>query len=361
MANQTFADFIYGQKLTQLIQSESIRGGIPNPLPAELFRVTRQVQGNMVEYDQVDGNRTAARIVQYGSPSQRRAVKGAQRKTATMVHSNEHIVHDESFLTCLKQTDNPLAQQAAQQEIVRRTRNFARGFDTLRISAVLSAFATGHIYADASGVILPSSTGAKLDLDFGIPTGNFKSKTQLGDWSQATTDIPGKLKAFRAACAKANGYMPVHVLYGASVPGYLAANNYTGKLIQMNSAYNQSFLQSNAIPQGFMDMQWHPVSDAFLLDATGTPTSLFDDKSVVFLPEIGEDWYEFVEGSKIIPTGVATAGQSLEELIAGVSMGFGQYTYVEMMTDPISIKQIAGDTFLPLIKVPSAVYPSLCA
>jgi len=34
----------------------------------------------------------------------------------------------------------------------------------------------------------------------------------------------------------------------------------------------------------------------------------------------------------------------------------GMFSYAEMLTDPPSIKMVAGDTFLPVIKVPKAVF-----
>lgn len=367
-AAQSMMDFLYGRKLTNLIQSQDIREGLPNPLGKavpELYQVSRQVMGDKVEWEETTGQRQTSQLTSYGSASKSTQSAATVRRSATMIHSNENLPFDQQILNMLMLTENPMALQAAQQESVRKVRYFVKRFENTRVVSVPLALRQGNIYWDKDGNMLPTSSGSVGSVSYNLPAGNTFTKNSgtfsLGDWSSSSTDIPGAMQNFDALTAQANNYECGVVLYGKNIPGYLFKNDAIGKMIQYNLEANRSALQQGIVPNGFMGKLWVPVSKMYMLNAAGTPTALFGANDVCLLPEVNETWYEYVEGSTLIPTGIATTGQSFEQMKAGVQVAYGQYSYCEMTTDPISIKMIAGDTHLPIIKVPGVVYNGVVA
>ena len=102
---------------------KEITSGVPNDLiPPAFLSMTRPVTGNTGKYIKVKGTRQTARLVHYGSPSVRRQQKGASEETVTLIHSFEHILHDITTLTNLKNMNDPQRQKLGAQEIDRQTK-----------------------------------------------------------------------------------------------------------------------------------------------------------------------------------------------------------------------------------------------
>ena len=57
---------------------------------------------------------------------------------------------------------------------------------------------------------------------------------------------------------------------------------------------------------------------------------------------------QYAEGVAITPDAIASAGN--------VSIASGMFSYGQVLSDPVTVKHIAGDTFLPVLKVPKAVF-----
>jgi len=340
--------------LTQL--AVSIRGGLPKPLPASLYSVTKRVSGNLAKYRKVSGTREVARMVQYGSPSKAAQQKGVTEETVRLLHSSEHVWHDPYTLIALQQLDNAAQQKLGQQEIARQTREFATRFTNLRTTAIASAFALGAIYFDSDGNLLPSSSGATYTVDMGIPAAN---KNQIGgiigaSWATSTTDIAGDIQAIKRKALQTTGYPLRYAIYGLNVLNYLLGNDTIKELIPRSAAYNESAL-AGAIKNGFMGLDWIDGSNAFFVDSSGSVQQLVGDDTVIFLPEPSPDWYELIEGSVPIPSSINVSSDATTAL-RNITEVYGMFSYATVKDDPTGIKQVAGDTFLPVIKVPSAVF-----
>ena len=52
---------------------------------------------------------------------------------------------------------------------------------------------------------------------------------------------------------------------------------------------------------------------------------------------------------------------SAEDLAKSIKNVAGMFAYAYVTKDPMGIKEVAGDTFLPLIKVPAAVFQATVA
>lgn len=367
MADQTLNDFFAGQRLTQVAQSAAIKRGVPRDLPATLFTPSlTKPSTDQVEYIQYSGLREGARMVNRLAPAKARNLPGSTRKFATAVTTKELWAIDPTLLDALKNSYEPVRMNA-QQEVIKRMADFRSMFETSRTNAVASAFSKGGVWANSDGVVLASSSGSQVAVDYGIPTGNTLttdgagSTYNIGDWSSASTAIQTKLVGLRTYNRKQNNYVLDTIMYGTSVPEYLQKNTTLKEYFSRNSMFRDSIVQNNVIPNGTLGFNWVPVQDHYYIDANSAVQSWFGDSFLCVIPAVEDSWYEFVEGGSQVPLGVASPSSSLETAMQNIMIANGLYSYVEQTINPMSTNLIMGDSFLPLIKVPGTVYRGVCA
>lgn len=342
---------------------QGIRSGIPNPFPPEFFSMTRTVTGDYGTYTLIEGTRETARMVQYGAPSVRRALKGVKVVPVKLIHSFEHQFHDPMVLQNLLRYDRPEVQQLGSMEIARQTAEFRQLFDNLRTASLAMTLNLGFIYFDADGNLLPSSGSAVVSVDFQIPSGNkdqldvFAAGAIIGaKWSAAGTDIVGQVAAIRDASLQKTGYPLEVAYYGENVLGYLLGNTSISALAKGNPAIAASLLQ-NEIPDGLLGLRWRRVAGVRYTDHNGTSQSLWHENGVTFCPAPSRDWYELLEGTYPVPTNIGTiTADALEAIQGGITLARGIFQYAQVLSDPSTVKHLAGDTMLPVIKVPGAVF-----
>jgi len=342
---------------------ETVKGGVPGDvLPPGFLSITKACEGNIGQYTRVESTRKTARLIQYGSPSVRREQTGVKDITVTLLHTSEHIVHEPWVAQALTDLNSLSRQDRGRQEIDRQTAHFLQLFTNLRLSAVYSALATGHIYADTNGNLLACSTDAVIDVDYSIPDGNQNQLDVLGDgsiidasWNTATTNIAGHIKALRTAARKLTGYPIKYALYGENIPYYLAKNNHVTNLIKGNASVAAGFTNSD-IPNPFLGLTWIPADGAFYEDADGTTQTWVGEDTIVFTPEPSADWWEMLEGTGLVPTNLGAVGADAVASLGQVVEVTGMRSYAQVSSDPVTIKHVAADTFLPALKVPSAVF-----
>ena len=360
--SQTIQDVLGGQNLTGLIQG--VKAGLTHQLPPGFLNITRNVEGDTATYRRVEGIRQTARLAAYGAPSQRRSLAGITEVPVKLLHSHEHVIHAASVLENLQRFDSPNHQQLGRDEVARQTQSFRRLFENLRVASVCSMLSSGRICFDAQGNLLPTSSGAAVTVDYGVPADH---QNQIGGiidagWSAADTDIISQVIAIKAKAARDTGYPIRHAFYGRNIPGYIAGNSDARNLISGNPALSHAMASTGDVPGGFLDIQWHPAYDALYLDADGNVQTFFGDDTIVFTPEPSADWYEMLQGSYAIPSGVAGLSGHEPDAADGVSAlaslasAYGLFSYSVLMTDPVAIKQVAGDTFLPTLKVPASIF-----
>jgi hypothetical protein len=243
------------------------------------------------------------------------------------------------------------------QTISRNLANFGTLFQNLRISCVHSVLATGAIYFDAAGNLLPSSSGAAFGVDFGVSAGH---KDQLNtiigaDWDEATTDIPSQVEALQADAIQTTGMPLTTAIYGRSLPSYLLSNNYVGKLISASPALSEQMARGATIPQGLLGFNWIPANRAFYRDSAGTVQSWYGPDKVTFMPDPSPAWWGFLEGSYRIPRSIEIVAGGLEALNSFTQV-MGSFTYATVSVNPPGITHFAGDTFLPVLTNPDAIY-----
>lgn len=335
-------------------------GGVPTDIIDPRFlSLTRQVVGNMAKWDISPSTRRTAATTNYGTPARQSTKTSIGSRSAKCIHAFNMEPHDAATLTMLRQFDSPDVQTRGQQLIDAQTANFRLKLNNLRVSSVYSALRYGEIYLDGNGELLPSASSAVQTVDLQVPAAN---KGNLGglvtaDWNVASTDIPGNISGIVSAGRKGSGTAIRHAYYGKAIPSYFAANNYYKELLRADAVLATS-LRSGTIPKGFGNQQieWHPINDAFFEDSTGVNRDWFPDDFVVFTPEPSKDWYEMIEGSYEVPTTLGEVGGDANALVSAFKTTHGMFSFAKIDHNPSGIHHFMGDTFLPVFKVPNAVW-----
>jgi hypothetical protein len=356
MAGTTLQNILGAKRLNGIIQA--VMGGVPDILPAGFWASpsnTETTDGNQGHYLRVEGTRQAASLVHYGSPSKRRAMKGVAEVPVTLLHTFENMNVKPSTLNNLLAEGNETLQKLGAASIAREVGNFGQLFKNLRISALYSALVNGAIYFDGEGNLLPTSSGAKVTVDFQIPATH---KNQLNSiigasWGTAGTDIIGDLEAVKKAARVDWGGELKYAFYGENVPGYLAANTVIKSLYGASPAASEQALRGKIADVG--GLIWLPIYGAFFNDADGSNQSWGIGDTVVFTPEPDPTWLAWLEGTYPIPTELslnADASAALNSLTPAQ----GSFSYATVSVDPPGITQYSGDTFLPIIKAVNAIF-----
>lgn len=336
--------------------AQTVQRGIPSTLPPSFLRVTRRVSGNQVAYNNRAGGRGAARLVQYGAPSVNVSQIGPGEGAAVLIHSFEHTPFPLTTLINLRSGDDML-QQMAQDDIDQKVADFMERYNTLRTAAVYSLFRDGKIYFDGNGELLNTSSGAVTTINAGIPAANLN---QLGgiiaaSWGTAATDIIAQVNLIKKAALQAGKRPLRHAFYGANIPGYLAANTNIKGFLQSSPALATSLYQSGEIAPGFMGLEWHPVWQSYFVNSAGTVVEPFGGDSIAFTPEPDPGWWEFVEGSYLVPSSIEIQ-QTVDSALRNLRQVSGKFAYASITHDPAGVVAYAGDTMMPLLKDASQVY-----
>lgn len=334
-----------------------VKTGVPDVLPKAFWTTKSKTVGTHGRYTRVEGTREVARLAQYGSPAQRRALQGLKIKDVTLMHFFEDIQLDPLWLQVLRGMDTYRPQEMGQQEVDRQVAVFRKRFDNMRRLAVYSMLGNGAIYFDSNGNLLPTSSGANETVDFNIPANN---KNQLNgivttSWANANTNIPLQIRSLKERSLQETGYELTTAYYGKNIVEYMTINNYVADYLSREPDKRQAFLNTGELPGGLFGLKWVPVYTAFYKDANGTNQSVFGADSVSFTPEINDEVYELIEGSMVIPTSIDIS-RTATGALNNIEQVYGMFVYSVISHNPVTVQVFSGDTFLPVWKVPSALY-----
>jgi hypothetical protein len=333
------------------------QGGVPTDLlPSALFGFTRRVEGVTGSYTRIKSTRRSATVVPYGSPSVRVNQQDVSEIPVRLLHTNEHIMHHATVLAQLRNFDNYEMQNLGSQLVAYQTAEFRRRFDNLRTNVVAQLLGLGNSYLTASGGLLNSSSGAAITVPGGVPAGN---QGDLGgiiaaSWATAGTSIASQIENLKVAARKASGLPIRHCLYGKKIFQYLLNNTELKNVINGDSGTSGAFTRRE-IPDGFLGLKWWPMYEQFMVDANGVDQDIFGDDKAVFIPDPSSDWFEILEGTAPVPTRLNISGDGSAAL-NDFAMIQGKYSYATIETDAPGIKHVAGDTFLPVLKIPSSIW-----
>ncbi len=351
--------------LTGLIKA--ITTGIPQPLPNKFFTTTKKTEGDSGRYTQVTGGRQTARLVMYGAPAVRRNLRDVASKDVKLMHTFEEQALSPLTLQRLRNYEDYNIQNMGIEEVARQGLEFRTLFDNLRIAAVQQTLANGVIYYDGNGNLLPTSSGAVVTVSFGMLAANQNQLNVFGtgniinfSWKLTNTDIPGQIRQLKKAALKLTGYPLKHVMYGANVPSYITQNDYCLDYLARNPRMNADFVGSGEIPAGFLDLDWHAVYEGFYNDSNDVSQSIWSDDACVFTPEVGADWWEIMEGSYLAPTSINPMTNA-EAALGTLRKVYGMGGYGMVTHNPVGVTDFYFDTFLPILKVPNAIFQGVVA
>lgn len=349
---------------------EGVKTGVKKPFPDAFYASNQKTVGDSGSYLQVNGTRQLARLVQYGSSSKARNHDGLVERPVKLMHTFEHVDHTPMMLQKLIPPDGatldglPTAmQRMGMDEIKRQTTLFKQRFENLRNTAIAMALARGVIYIDANGNIQNTSSGAAYSIDFQIPSGNKGQLNYNGggaiigaSWATDGTDIIGDMEQLHVAAEELTGYPLGHAFYGRNIFEYLASNTRLAAFIGANPSTAASFM-ARAIPDGFLGLKWHPAFHALYQDDGGTYNAVVPDDTIVFTPEPDPSWYDVIEGTFIVPRSTGNVSGDAIQALSDLEMVTGMFNYAHVgNVDPPGVRHYAGDTFLPVVKVPSAIF-----
>lgn len=370
MASKSLQDILGWVALTKAVNA--VKDGVPNPFPSWLFTVRNEdkIIGNSVKFNRTYGMRKTARVIRYGAAPRHRELQQEELVEAKFVSFGEERIFDPLVLQVLRNYDNFQNGQMAKQLVANNVKTMGTLFGNARIVAVATTLAKGYIYADSEGNLLPTSSGAHADFTFSqqIPAANIGTVVDGasanifgasggGSWATTTTDIPLQLTRLIEHAAQSHGYEPKVALYGKNIKSYLIQNNYVKDYMARNPAMQTQWLKDNTIPDGLFGMTWVPVWKASFTKDDGTKVSLWPADGITFLPgeEDAASLWSMFEGSNLVPTTIDIVPDAMAAL-AAVETVFGPYGYSQLNHKPISLSNVMGDTFLPAIKIPEAVY-----
>jgi hypothetical protein len=363
MASYNINDILGGPNLVGMIQATT--SGIPDPFPAEFYRVDNQVDGDTGEYTVFNGQRATATLSAYGAPSKAAQFLNVGKKAVKLIHSIESISLPVSAYINLLAYNDLSKQRLGIAEVTRQIKEFKRRFSNLRVAAMTSALFQGQINFDSAGNLLPNATNAATVVSYGIPSGNIghldpfnTGSPILGatPWNNASTPIDQQIQALLQAAVQLTGYELKHAFYGMNIPHYLTNNTNLGNYFYRNRSFNDGFVETADIPNPLLGLTWHKAYYSFFQDQNGNNQPLVGNDQILFTPDPSPDWIGVLEGSYAVPSDIGRVSTNEASVLEQMQIAHGMFAYGRQIDDPVTAKIVAGDTFLPAIKNPQAIF-----
>ncbi len=361
MPNATWEDILGGPSLTGIFTG--VESGLPNLLPSGFSagngaRIT-PVEADTGYHYEMQGERRSVVQGTYGGKPKGRAGKEMSLKPVKLVHTHEERQFSATKLLKLQSGDT--AARAMGEGMLRREiEDCKRLVDNHRISQVYSLLSKGKIWYDRDGNMLSSATDAVIEIDPGIPTGNTGglnwdgSGALLVDWSVASNSIITQLANVQTAALRNSGHMIKGCIYGANVRTNVLKNNEVQAYLARTPGF-QADLSRGIIPAGFAGIdEWTDGSGWFSEQEDGTQISWVDPDATIFYAEPAA-FFEIQEGHTPIST-TYSAGADAAAVASSWTNQQGIFMYAYDAKAPIGANLVYGDTSLPVIGAPKALW-----
>lgn len=339
---------------------ETVKSNVPRVLPPEFYRRTERVPGDKVRQIITQGTRKSARVLPYGAPSRQIKHLPISGRDIRLLHTEERIKFEDELYRQVREFDRYSVQEKFRDEARRQVTGAVNRQVNLETNAVNVMLANGKMWFDADGGLLPTSSGADLELDYGIPAGNLNQISGIisASWATDTTDIPGQINAIKQRAVTLTGYPLKYALYGKNIMSYLMKNSFVKEYLRYHIGAEATgyWLKSGQIPPGLFDLIWVPMQNAFIESEAGTTSEIYGADNITFTPDPADaSVYGIFEGSHPVPKQFGIAN-SVDAAMAMWDYEYGRYGYATMEINPIAIIGVYGDTFLPMLQNPSAYF-----
>ncbi len=235
----------------------------------------------------------------------------------------------------------------------------------------MSALTTGGIAFDSNGNLLPPSSNALNTstsawyINYGVPTNNTgtlvgtNGNQVLYNWmynssTNYTPNILTQIKAVKKLGRKLTGFPITHAFYGGNIPGLIANDPVLQQIIRGSQRVAEETITAE-IPSSVGNLKWFPIDQAFFVDQNGNFQDWAGMNTIVFTPDPNTDWWEIIEGTYPVPRSIQLAND-LNAVLGNIQQVAGPFSYAQVTTNPVSLQHFAGDTFLPILKNPAAIF-----
>jgi hypothetical protein len=347
-------DILSWVPLTEAV--EVVKTGLPKVLPPEFWTTTENVSGNNARMIEYSGTRRTSRVTPYGAPAKQAEKVSLSDRAVILLSSREEVAFRDELVKIFREwEDYKPQQQMAMREVAHQGEQFRQRFENLEIAAVSQTVASGVLYFDGEGNLLPTSSGAVLTVDQGVPANN---KNQLNGiigttWSNVAAPIANDLFNLRARAIQTTGFPLKYAIYGKNIPGYMTGNTSLQGFWARNAQYNQQYLDKNLVPEKFLDYIWVPANEAFYEDESGTVREIFPADGITFTPEVNKATYTLYRGSELVPTQFGPTADAMAAL-KSLTEVFGRGRYAKLKDNPVEIIDIAFTHFLARLKSPAS-------
>lgn len=357
MAGTTVERILGAPNLIGLIQGST--DGLPTSImPAGFFPGPGNIipcEGDKGTFTRVYGNKQLATQVAFGSPARKRSLIGVEDVDVRCIHTFEEVNFKPTDLQNLLAEGDTARQNLGAQTVARQIAGFKSMFTNLRIAALYSALFKGYIWFDSGGALLSSSSSAAVTIDMQIPaTHQNQISTKISaSWATDGTDVIGDIEAIKQFARTEYGAELKYAFYGTAVPEYLQSNTALKALV--GGSFNLSEQVAKGMVPSYGGLTWIPGSSAYYQTGAGVDTALCATDTVVFTPEPGPDWLGWIEGSYPIPTNLGISGDAAS-VLSSLTQVQGMFAYAAASLNPPGVTMYVGDTFLPVIKAPKAIF-----
>lgn len=343
---------------TNLISNQVVSpsGGLPDGFPSGFLSLTKDVEGNFSTWEVYGDTRDTGTITAYGGPATRRNLQSKSQGKAILCHTLDEIAMNQNQLNAIMRAgDATQIDEKGQEEIARQTAQAATILKNGRVASVVSMLASGKIYTAAGQIVDSTYSGAVEHADLGIPSANSGNLGGIisAKWDVASTAIATQIENIQKQ-RQING-TPVlrYCGYGPGVSDALLSNTIVAKMVENGRI---SVDPATGLIEGLWGMTWYPLTGNFLKSSATAYTNPFA-KKVVFHPEPNRNWFEMHQGSYVVADNAnATIGSDAVSIVRGLRKMQGAFSYAEWAGNPKTIVQTFGDTWLPVLYQPSAIY-----
>lgn len=336
---------------------------LPRPLPEVLYTRTKNVPGHKYRRLVFRPSRKSARQTPYGAPPRQVPQTGAGFEDVVMIHSAEEIDCGIEVLEMYMAYEGMGVQSMANQELDRRSTDFGVRQQNLRNTCIHMSIANGKIFFDANGDLASTDQVASggYTVDYKVPAGNIAAAGV--NFSDPAALVVNWLVGFQRDYIMATGRPLKYAICGKNIAQYLAANTQFKEYLKYNRPISDAYIQTGLIPatMEILGVTWIFAHTAFFERADGTAVQIMPDDQITFLPELGPDMYQLMQGSVPVPKQFHAFQQGgdfnsiIREMLDNQQFGAVQFAYGTALPFP-QIRMVQVDTFFPDWKNPNCLF-----
>ena len=162
-----------------------------------------------------------------------------------------------------------------------------------------------------------------------------------------------QLKAVKEAGRKLTGHPITHAFYGINVPGYIAMDPVLQAIIRGSQRVAEETFTAE-IPASRRQAQVVPSTRRSSWTRTAPPGVVRPEHDRLHTRSV----HRLVGSHRghLSRATVDSVANDMGAMLGNLQQVAGPFTYAQVTTNPVSLQHFAGDTFLPILKNPAAIF-----